>query len=160
MLQRATDPTPGSEWDWRTHPDRRKSHLSSDWRYAFGGRRRKALGRGPGAGVDHYGPGVLLLILAISVLNVLDAIFTIRLVEAGVAEEWNPLMRILLEDDVQLFANVKVAITSAAVVILVVCSQITILGHRLRVERLLLGMLAAYVLLIGYHLFLLKLVSG
>lgn len=151
---------PGSEWDWRTHGERRKSHLRSDWRYAFGGRRRTARGGGPGAGVDHYRPRVVVLILAISILNVLDAVFTLRLVEAGVAEEWNPFMRALIERDVQLFANLKVAITSAAVVILVVCSQMTVLGHRLRVERLLFGMLAAYVLLIGYHLILLRLASG
>lgn len=153
-------PLPGERWDPRIHVDRRRRpHVLSPWRYAFGGRRRRAVPVGDGftAGVDHYPPRIVLLVVAILVLNALDGIFTLRLVEARVAVEWNPFMRRLLEEDVQLFANLKVAITAGALIFIVVCAKIAIFGRRLRVERILYWILCAYLVLIAYHLMLLRL---
>jgi len=158
--ERLTVPEPGEPWDPRKHVDRRKKpHLQSDWRYAFGGRRRKpaAVGDGLTSGVDRYHPRVLALVIAILFLNALDGVFTLRLVEAGAAEEWNPFMRLLLENDVQLFANLKVAITAGAMIFVVACSKVTVFGRRLRVERVLHWVLSGYLVLIAYHLVLLRL---
>lgn len=96
--------------------------------------------------------------VSILVLNALDAVFTLRLVQAGAAEEWNPLMRVLLYDDVQLFVNLKVAITSGALLLIVPCAHMVVLNG-IRVERLLHGMLGGYLALVAYHLVLLR-VSG
>lgn len=46
----------------------------------------------------------MLLVIAILLLNALDAVFTIRLVESGSAYGLNPFMRGLLDGDVQLVA--------------------------------------------------------
>jgi hypothetical protein len=153
---------PGPAGDRRVFTDRRKPYLLSDWRYAFGGRRRavRRVGDEATAGIDHYSPRIIALILAISLMNALDAIFTIRLVDSGAGEEWNPVMRALLERDVQLFANLKVAITSGSLIFLVVCSQMAVLNRRVRVERLMHVMLVAYLALMVYHFALLKLASA
>ncbi|HWV58834.1 MAG TPA: DUF5658 family protein [Longimicrobiales bacterium] len=151
-------PAPGERWDPAVHGDRRrKPHVYSDWRYIFGGRRRSPiiLGDGLTAGVDRYPTRVLLLVIAILLLNAVDAIFTLRLLDAGVAEEWNPFMRLLLNDDVRLFVNLKIAITAGALIIIVACSQIPVFGTKLRVERVLHWVLTGYLVLIAYHVTLL-----
>lgn len=160
MQQRETGAVASRPWDRRNDPDRRRPHLTSDWRYALDGRRQRIRRAedARSAGLDVYHPRLLLLVVAILVLNGLDAVFTLRLVHAGVAEEWNPLMRALLHDDVQLFVNLKVAITSGALLLLVACSQ-TVILNGIKVERLLHWMLAGYLALVGYHLVLLQ-VSG
>jgi hypothetical protein len=148
---------PGAGWDRRIGPDRRKPHLLSDWRYAFGGRRR-GIRRETDAlygGVDIYSGRVMALTVGICILNALDAAFTLILVQAGVAEEWNPLMRALLENDVQLFVNLKIAITSSALLFLIVCSSTRVL-RGIKVERLLYGVLCAYMCVVCYHLMLLQ----
>lgn len=136
--------------------DRRRPYLLSDWRYAFRGSRRGT--RRPGepatAGTDLYHPRILAVAVVILLLNALDAAFTLRLVSAGAAEEWNPIMRVLLQDDVQLFVNLKIAITSSALLFLIVCSNMVVL-NRLRVERLLWLMMGGYLSLVCYHLVLL-----
>jgi hypothetical protein len=160
MQQRETGAVASRPWDRRSDPDRRRPHLTSDWRYAWNGRRQviRRAEDARSAGLDVYHPRLLLLVVAILVLNGLDAVFTLRLVHAGAAEEWNPLMRALLHDDVQLFVNLKVAITSGALLLLVACSQ-TVILNGFKVERLLHWMLAGYLVLVGYHLVLLQ-VSG
>lgn len=161
MHDARTGAAPGFEWGRRARPDRRRSYLLSDWRYVFGGRRRRIRRAGDEceAGLDYYPPRALLLVVAILLLNALDAICTIRLVEAGAATELNPFMRALLERDVQLFANLKVAITSGALLFLVVCSNMVVFGRRVKVETLLSLMLGAYLCLVAYHLVLLRIAS-
>lgn len=148
----------GIRLERRARLDRRKPYLLSDWRYAFRGRRRgtRRPGEAATAGTDLYHPRIMILAVLITLLNALDAAFTLQLVLAGAAEEWNPLMRALLHDDVQLFVNLKIAITTSALTFLIVCSNMVILG-RLRVERLLWWLLAAYTCVVCYHLVLLGL---
>lgn len=149
--------TPGAGWDRRTGPDRREPHLLSDWRYAFGGRRR-AIRREADTvygGVDVYSGRVMALTVGICIMNALDAAFTLILVQSGVAEEWNPFMRALLETDVQLFVNLKIAITSSALLFLIVCSNMRVL-RSIKVERLLYCVLCAYICVVCYHLMLLQ----
>jgi hypothetical protein len=148
---------PGAGWDRRTGPDRRKPHLLSDWRYAFGGRRR-GIRREADAlhgGVDIYSGRVMALTVGICILNALDAAFTLVLVQSGVATEWNPLMRALMQNDTQLFINLKIAITSSALLFLIVCSNMRVL-RSIKVERLLYSVLTAYICIVCYHLVLLQ----
>ena len=134
--------------------DRRKKHvLFSDWRYAFKGRRRAS--RRPGdtqvAGVDRYEGSVFWLALAIIVLSCCDATFTLILMREGIVQEWNPFMRVLMEQDVQLFANVKTVITGASVVFMVTCYHGIVLGG-IPVRWIFKGIVAGYALLVTYEI--------
>jgi hypothetical protein len=142
----------------RASADRRlRSHLLSDWTYSFRGRRRVARrAEEDTAFVDLYDPILLVLALGILLLSILDAAFTLTLLEAGMIEEGNPLMRWLIEHDTQIFVNLKIVITGAAVVFLVLCSNALVAG-RVRGRGIMHGVLGLYVLVIGYELLILRL---
>ena len=147
--------------DRRTSSDRRQKHvLYSDWRYALGGRRRglRRSARDLEGGVDLYEPRLLFMAVAVLILSALDATFTLRLLQAGIVEEANPFMRALLEIDVQLFANVKIALTVFALLFLVVCYHGTVGKRRIPIAWIFKGTLAGYSMLICYELALLSLV--
>ncbi len=143
--------------DRRGHGDRRATHvLFTDWRYSLAGRRRTPR-RVPDArstGVDVYERPVFWMAVSIVVLSCLDATFTLILMREGIVEEWNPLMAILIADDVQLFANLKTAITGAAVILMVACYHGTVLG-RVPVRWIFKGIVGGYALLITYEIALL-----
>lgn len=157
---RGTTPEAIMAAERRDGDDRRlRSHLRSDWTYAFRGRRRAARRTGEQSTfVDLYDPMLLVLAVAILLLSVLDAAFTLVLLQAGVIEEANPLMRWLIEHDTQIFINMKIVITGAAVVFLVLCSNAVIAG-RLRGRWIMHGVVAVYVLVIIYELLIFR-ISG
>ena len=137
----------------RAGSDRRLcSHLRSDWTYAFRGRRRvsRRSAEAPEF-VDLYDPILLVLATAIVLLSGLDAAFTLMLLQAGVIEEGNPLMRWLIEHDRQVFINLKLAITGSAVVFLVLCSN-ALVARRIRGRSVLNAVLGLYLLVILYEL--------
>jgi len=114
---------------------------------------------GPLTGETHVsatrrGPRLFFLVVAILLLSALDAIFTLILIDTGHVREWNPFLAVLLEQDVQLFANVKTALTSAGVFVLAAFVDRS-LFHRIRVRRILEFILVGYCLLVVYHLSLL-----
>ncbi len=100
------------------------------------------------------GPRLFFLVVGILLLSALDAIFTLILIDTGHVREWNPFLAVLLERDVQLFANVKTALTSAGVFVLAAFVDRS-LFHRIRVGRILEFILVGYCLLVLYHLSLL-----
>lgn len=68
-------------------------------RYVLRGGRRRHVRRADereGSFVDVHGPGVLLVVLAIVVLNLLDAYFTLVFLSHG-GQELNPLVQMVLE---------------------------------------------------------------
>jgi Domain of unknown function (DUF5658) len=142
----------------REGEDRRlRAHLLSDWTYAFRGRRRAARRDGEKSTfVDLYDPMLLVLAITILMLSVFDAAFTLTLLQAGVIEEANPLMRWLIEHDTQIFINLKIVITGAAVVFLVLCSNAVVAG-RVRGRRLMHGVVVVYLLVIVYELLIFRL---
>ena len=145
----------------RSGAERRlQHHLQTDWRFAWHGRRREVRRPEDGAwsGVDLYPTRLFILVLAICVLNALDAAFTLALVRSGAGEEANPLMRALLHRDEQLFVNIKIAITSASLLFLVVCSHVPVLRN-VRVEHVLRWVVGVYGALMIYHIILLRAAS-
>ena len=137
--------------------DRRTKHvLFGDWRWAFKGRRRAA--RRPGdavlSGMDHYEGTIVWLALALLVLSGCDATFTLILMREGIVTEWNPFMRSLIETDVQLFANVKTAVTSASVMFMVTCYHGRVL-NRIQIGSIFKGIVAGYAVLVTYEITLL-----
>ena len=146
--------------DRRDGADRRlRSHLASDWTYAYRGRRRASRRDDEESTfVDLYDPALLGLAVGIMILSILDAAFTLTLLQAGVIEEGNPFMRWLIEHDTQIFVNLKIVLTGAAVVFLVLCSNALIAG-RIRGRKLLYGVIGLYLLVILYEVVLLR-ISG
>ncbi len=145
------------EEDRRKASDRRQKHvLYSDWRYAFRGRRRgfRRSALDLESGVDWYESSLLYMAIAILVLSAMDATFTLMLMDAGVVEEWNPFMRALMQNDVQLFANVKIAVTGFALVFLVACYHGRVGRFRLPISWILKATLVGYTALICYELVL------
>lgn len=147
--------------DRRKSGDRRlRDHLLCDWRYAYRGRRQapRRLAATESSFVDLYEPALLVAAIALVVLSTADAVFTLALLEAGVAEEANPLMRWLIEHDIRVFINIKVVITAAAAVFLVVCSNAVVL-RRIRGRTVMHAVLALYSAIVAYEVVLLR-VSG
>ena len=94
------------------------------------------------------GVGVLILLLCC-----FDAVLTLTLLEHG-AYEVNPIMASLLEGTSRGFVLVKVGLTAIGVVLLTILARLRIYGRS--VGYLLYLVLAGYVALVGYELFLLR----
>ena len=94
------------------------------------------------------GVGVLILLLCC-----FDAILTLTLINHG-AYEVNPLMAHFLEGTARGFALVKLGLTAMGVVFLTLLARLRFFGRS--VGYLLYLVLAGYVVLVGYELFLLR----
>ena len=141
----------------READDRRlRAHSFSDWKFSYRGKRQASRrgGEQP-AFVDLYEPRLMVVSLAILALSILDAAFTLTLIQAGVAEEANPVLRWLISHDVQIFVNLKIVITSAGILFLLVCSHAPVF-RRHRGRTVLHAVLLLYLLVIGYELILMR----
>ncbi len=139
----------------RRREDRRERHvLFSDWRWAWAGRRTRPRRDDEAAeyGVDRYQAHLLALAIGILVLSCLDAAFTLTLLQRGVASEANPLMRMLINHDRQIFVNMKVVLTGAAVVFMVALADWPFVCA-VRVRHIMIITLLLYGALVGYELF-------
>jgi len=100
---------------------------------------------------SHY----LVLILSILLLCILDAHFTLNLLQLG-GVELNPLMIVLLEKDVALSLVLKYLITASGLIFLLVHKNFRIFGN-IRVSGLIYFVFILYVLLVlaeayAYHM--------
>jgi hypothetical protein len=107
--------------------------------------------------IDWHSPRVLALVLGILGLSFLDGAMTLVLMSHG-ATEANPVMALLLPHNPGWFAAVKLSLTAAGVVVLVVCSRMR-LFRSISGEILIVGVLLAYIALIAYELKLLSLID-
>lgn len=128
----------------------------SRYQLAFSGRRRHDRRSDPGqpSYTDHYGLSTILCALAVVIMSALDAAFTLRLLSAG-AVELNSVMAVLIEQDIRKFVVFKLALTSLAVLLLVIHQDARV-GSWLRVRHIHYAAIAGYALLIGYELTLLR----
>jgi Domain of unknown function (DUF5658) len=94
------------------------------------------------------GVGVLILLLCC-----FDAVLTLTLINHG-ASELNPLMAPLVAGSGRGFALVKLGLTAIGVVFLTILAQLRVFGRS--VGYVLYFVLAGYVVLVGYELFLLR----
>jgi hypothetical protein len=139
----------------RRGPDRRNTTLRSFLRGGFTPRRRG--GRRAGEQhlpVDWHEPYLLFLSVAILLLSVVDAFFTLTLMTVG-ATEANPVMAFILDHYPQLFALSKMAFTSVGVLVLVAVARAR-LFRVMKVGAVLQGLFVAYVALISYEWWLLR----
>lgn len=104
--------------------------------------------------VDRYEPHLFFFVTAIMLLSAMDAAFTLKLLSAG-AVELNTLMLVLIEDDVRKFVGFKLALTSLAMLLLVIHHRLP-LGAGLKVRHLHYLIFTGYCTLIGYEVMLLR----
>lgn len=137
-------------------PRRQRCPLFADWRFLLRGRRRLLRRASDQRGVclDWHPLSLWIVALGILMLSALDAALTLTLVQYG-AHEANPLLRPLLEHDVQGFINLKLLLTAVPLVLLVAHSRLVIYGY-LRVDRVVHALLVIYLVVIAYELLLLN----
>jgi hypothetical protein len=141
----------------RHRTERRHRRVWSIWYGSFNPRRRAASRR---AGdhrfhsLDWYSAHLLIVAIGISLLSMADAFLTLTLLDVG-ADEMNPIMAALLYRSATAFTVFKMATTGVCVLALVVLSR-----HRfmrlVRVEIVMYLVLATYISLIGYELWMLQ----
>lgn len=104
--------------------------------------------------VDYYPNHLLFCIIAILMLSVLDAYFTLNILARG-GEELNWFMLVVIEESVEKFISVKLALTGLALIFLTIHHNAQYL-LKLRVRHILYIVLVSYTVLIGYEILLLS----
>lgn len=89
------------------------------------------------------GFGICSLIL---MLNLLDTVMTLAFVQLGLAEEANPLMRLMFQTSPLLFVLLKLSMVQGGILILHYHRRLAVAQHALR------GLAAIYVALVSYQL--------
>ena len=103
--------------------------------------------------VDRFSPTMLMFLLMLLVATLIDAVLTIRLLEAG-GHEVNPVMNRLLEHGVLAFLLGKYLLTVFGLPLLLIFKNYYLFGTRLRVGYLIPVIVALYATLIAYQLLL------
>ncbi len=132
----------------RILPDRRKKPTPMLSPYTFWGRRkdfRRKTDKERGGYIDRYSPGILFFLILIVGLNVLDAIFTIMIVDIG-GFEINPLVRSVIFLYGDKFWIWKFGVVSASLILL--CLHIK---FRM-VKAIIFGIALIYIGIISYQL--------
>ena len=140
----------------RASTERRRSLVRALWRGNFE-RRRIAPRRGNelhAVVTDWFHPQWLVTTILILALCVSDAILTLILMSHG-AQEINPVMEPLVQGSGHMFAFVKLGLTIMGVVVLTLLARLRIFGST-GVGTLLYVVLAGYIVLVGYELWLLR----
>lgn len=145
--------------DRRMPADRRRSVLRALWTGSLRPRRRKARRADDHgvASIDWHHPQWLAVGLLILLLSSADAFLTLTLMELG-ANEANPVMVPLVTQGGIAFVVWKFGLTAVGVTVLILLARARAFGW-LPVGLLLYGVLAVYVWLIGYELWLLERLS-
>jgi hypothetical protein len=146
------------------HPrgeDRRRRHVKAFFVQFIKPRRRGGRREADTHGfqVDFHGPLVLLVALVIMSLCIVDVFATLALLQKG-SIELNPIMRKLIETDVQLFFAVKYVATTMGVFLLLSYKQFRLFGKNINSLHALYGFMAVYLILVTYQLTLIYLVAG
>lgn len=134
--------------------DRRKPSFKSFVCGAFNPRRRK-FRREEDANhtfLDWHPRYLLVIATLIMALSVVDGVFTVYLIGAGL-QELNPVLAPLVHGDPVIFALIKIAFTAIGVVTLVVTAHAR-LWRGVPVSRIFSLMLVGYMCVIVYELYL------
>ena len=124
---------------------------------SFNPRRRSPPRRRGDSGVhflDWHSAHLLAVSIGILLLCVMDAFLTLILLQRG-AVEVNPFMAGLIYRNVAMFAGLKMAMTSAGIILMVYLARYRFM-RLLQVEWALYGVLIAYASLILYEISLIK----
>jgi len=140
--------------------ERREQNLAS---IIYGGLHpRRIQNRRPGDDqnfiVDWHDAGLFMVAMAIILMSLMDALFTLNLLSLG-AEEINYFMKVLIESDASVFLLVKLGATTSGVLLLVAFARFR-LGGIVRVRRILEMLCGGYACLIVWELYLLVAVAA
>ena len=102
--------------------------------------------------VDRYSFKAVLTIITIIVLSVLDASFTLKLVEIGAAREANPLMDFFLGQGPIPFLIFKYFLTVGSVICVLIFKNFLFWKGKISGKALIVGILVLYAVLIFYEL--------
>jgi hypothetical protein len=144
----------------RRGPDRRRSTLRALIVGGFNPRRRNPRRGGERhiAALDWHPARWFGVALTVLLLSVADAFLTLTLINLG-AEEVNPFMEPLVTGGSgRSFAVWKLALTSVGVITLTLLARMHAFG-RIPVAAILYTVLAGYIVLVGYELWLLEQLS-
>jgi membrane glycosyltransferase len=135
----------------RNIPDQRSSRTKPLSRYSLRGRRKKARRAEEDKNyyVDRYEPRYFFLVSLILALCVLDAYFTLRIIEFG-GKELNLLMLFLMEKRPILAMVIKYLATAICVVIILVHKNFIVFG-KLKVYYLIYVVFFIYFILVIYE---------
>jgi hypothetical protein len=136
----------------RSHSRDRRVSSGTGHYHLMGGRRKSGCRRGIQYNyfVDLYPPFYIAVVTCIMMLSVIDALMTTTILSAG-GKEINILMDELLQQDINLFVQVKLALTGLGLIILTRYVYFKIFDM-LKVFHLLLVVLAGYTTLVIYEL--------
>jgi hypothetical protein len=109
--------------------------------------------------VDRFSPLMLIFILMLVMASMVDAMLTVRLLQAG-GTEINPLMDRLLDHGILPFVLGKYVLTVIGLPVLLIFKNFSLCGTRMRVGYLIPLIVAMYLALIGYQLFLMQRYAG
>jgi hypothetical protein len=137
--------------DPRTAEDRRKRPTPALSRHTFLGRRkslRRKSDREKGGYVDRYSSALLALLLIIVGLNILDALFTMTILDLK-GWEANPIVRSVIQLHGQKFWIWKFVLVSFCLVLLCLHSKFKL------VRNMIIFLSSIYLVVVLYQLFLL-----
>lgn len=146
---------PATNSERRLGVERRRTVLRALWRGNFERRRispRRTTERFAVV-TDWFHPQWLAVAIGILLLCCADAFLTLTLITHG-ATEANPAMAPLVQGSGHAFANWKMGLTTMGVVLLTVLARLQVFGRTVGV--ILYIVLALYVILVAYELFLLR----
>jgi hypothetical protein len=141
----------------RDRVDRRRPGWRSVLYGSFNPRRRtppRRLDESRFHSLDWHSAHLLAVSISILLLSVVDAFLTLVLLMGG-ADEVNPIMAAIIYKSVGLFAALKMGLTGVGLVVMVMLARYRLM-RLVRVEWVLYGVLAAYICLICYEVWLLK----
>jgi len=149
------EPAPAFVERRTSNPDRRRTSL---WSLIKGGlipqRRAGRRASDHDSPIDWHDPYLLFLAVLMLSLSVTDAFFTVKLITNG-AEEANPVLAFMLNEYPGLFAIAKMLLTGFGILVMVALARARLFG--LISGRLIFQiMVLAYVVLVGYELWLLR----
>ncbi len=143
----------------RSGPDRRKRPTSPlSWSSLRGRRRfvRRKEERNIPHYVDRYEGSLTFIVIAIMILTLLDAFFTLILINHG-ARELNPIMGFLLSKGEWTFLLGKYLLTALCITILIIHKNFFIFQQKIRLKDILYCLFTLYLFLIVYEIYGIKL---
>ena len=103
--------------------------------------------------VDRHSSLTLAVILTIIMLSVLDAIFTLKLLDHG-AKELNPLMAYSLNYNPLIFFGVKYLLTSISILIVLLNKNVFLFNTKIKADLLFYLFIIPFALVIQWELYL------
>lgn len=138
-------------FDQRTVKDRRKHSTPGLSRYTFFGRRetiRRKLDQQRGGYIDRYSPTLFFFLITIIGLNVLDALFTMMILDLK-GWEANPVVHSAISLYGTKFWIWKFSIVSVSLALLCIHSRFRL------VKEIIIAISCLYVMVVAYQIFLL-----